>query len=162
MAAPTPVSALVHSRTLVTAGIFLLIRFFNCLDGVFFLFLGCFGFWTMFLARLSACLEHDSKKIIAYSTLSQLGLMIISISLGLVNFAFFHLLTHAIFKALLFITRGYKILNSSHFQDNRMLKFSFYSKFLKNFVMQICVLALIGFPFLAGFFSKDRVIEGRF
>jgi len=116
----------------------------------------------MFIASLSACLEYDSKKIIAYSTLRQLGLMIISISLGLVNFAFFHLLTHAVFKALLFITRGYKILSSSHFQDRRILKFSFYSKFYKNFIMQICILSLIGFPFLAGFFSKDSVIEGRF
>jgi len=115
MAAPTPVSALVHSSTLVTAGIFLLIRFSNCFSDAFFLFLGCIGFWTMFLASLSACLEHDSKKIIAYSTLRQLGLMIVSLSMGLISFAFFHLLTHAIFKALLFITSGYKILKKKSF-----------------------------------------------
>jgi len=129
MAAPTPVSALVHSRTLVTAGIFLLIRFYNSLNTEFFMFLGCCGFWTMIIARISACIEFDSKKIIAYSTLSQLGLMIVSISLGLINFAFFHLLAHAIFKALLFITRGYKILLKNHFQDRRLLKL----KIFKNF-----------------------------
>src|SRR3981189_7823 len=110
----------------------------------------------MFIASLSACLEYDSKKIIAYSTLRQLGLMIISLSLGLIKFAFFHLLTHAIFKALLFIKRGYKIFKNNHFQDNRLLKFSFFSKFYKNFVMYVCILSLIGFPFLAGFFSKDK------
>lgn len=162
MAAPTPVSALVHSRTLVTAGIFLLIRFFNCLTGSKFLILGCVGFWTMLLASFSACLEYDSKKIIAFSTLSQLGLMVVSLALGFVNFAFFHLLTHALFKALLFIVRGYKIFKTCHFQDNRILKFSFFYKYFKNFILQVCILSLIGFPFLAGFFSKERILEGSF
>jgi len=162
MAAPTPVSALVHSRTLVTAGIFLLIRFFNCLSGVKFLILGCVGFWTMLIASFSACLEHDSKKIIAFSTLSQLGLMVVSLAIGFVDFAFFHLLTHALFKALLFIVRGYKIFKTNHFQDNRILKFSFYYKYFKNFVLQICILSLMGFPFLAGFFSKEKILDGSF
>jgi len=126
MAAPTPVSALVHSRTLVTAGIFCLIRFFYCLKDTFFFLFGLIGFWTMIIARITACFEFDSKKIIAYSTLSQLGLMLISLSLGLVKFAFFHLLTHAVFKALLFICRGYKILKKIIFKINAYWNFHFF------------------------------------
>lgn len=116
----------------------------------------------MMLASLAACLEFDSKKVIAYSTLSQLGLIIVSISLGLVQFAFFHLLTHAVFKALLFITGGYKIYVVNHFQDIRLLNSRFLQRFFKNFLMKVCILSLMGFPFLAGFFSKERVLEGSF
>lgn len=106
MAAPTPVSALVHSSTLVTAGVYLLIRFGGALDdnGTFILlFLSSI---TMFISGLAANFEYDLKKIIALSTLSQLGVMMFSISLGLHTLAFFHLITHALFKALLFLCAG--------------------------------------------------------
>jgi len=116
----------------------------------------------MILASLAASLEYDSKKIIAFSTLSQLGLIVISISLGFSTFAFFHLLTHAVFKALLFISCGYCIHLKGHFQDLRFLKSRFFSRFANNFVMYVCSLSLMGFPFLAGFFSKETILERRF
>jgi NADH-ubiquinone oxidoreductase chain 5 len=162
MAAPTPVSALVHSSTLVTSGLFLLIRFSHVLPDCLYFLLGLVGFWTMFLASLAACLEYDSKKVIAYSTLSQLGFIVVSISMGFVSLAFFHLLAHAIFKALLFICAGYKICIVNHFQDVRFLNSSFFQGFFKNFVMTVCVLSLMGFPFLAGFYSKDSILESGF
>jgi len=162
MAAPTPVSALVHSRTLVTAGVYLMFRFSKCLRREMFFFIGIIGFWSLILASLAACIEYDSKKIIAYSTLSQLGLMFVSLSLGLRWFCYFHLLTHAVFKALLFISMGYKIMLNKHSQDTRLLNSKYYTSYFNNFVGYVCIISLIGFPFLAGFFSKERIIEGSF
>lgn len=161
MAAPTPVSALVHSSTLVTAGIYLIIRFkYFFPKWVFFVF-GVLGLLTLFIARFAACLEWDSKKIIAFSTLSQLGLMLYSLSLGLNLFCFFHLLTHAVFKALLFICVGYYIHLNLHNQDIRLLKNLWKFKPICRICVIICVLALSGFPFLSGFFSKDVIIESN-
>jgi len=109
MAAPTPVSALVHSSTLVTAGLYLLFRFYWFLgDGVL-LISSLVGLWTLCLASLAGSFEWDSKKIVAYSTLSQLGLMCVFFGWGLVGFGFYHLLIHALFKALMFICVGYCI-----------------------------------------------------
>nr|YP_009142410.1 NADH dehydrogenase subunit 5 [Trilophidia annulata]AKH04346.1 NADH dehydrogenase subunit 5 [Trilophidia annulata] len=122
MAAPTPVSALVHSSTLVTAGVYLLIRFSPMLMtygfGSFLLLIGCM---TMFMAGFGANFEFDLKKIIALSTLSQLGLMMSILSMGYSNLAFFHLLTHALFKALLFMCAGSMIHNLKDCQDIRYM-----------------------------------------
>lgn len=161
MAAPTPVSALVHSSTLVTAGIYLLIRFNYSLPFYVHLIVGLVGLWTLYAARMAACVEWDAKKVIAYSTLSQLGLMCFSLGLGLRLFAFFHLLTHAVFKALLFICVGYWISQNKHLQDLRGLKNLWLQNPLCSLSMMIRILALSGFPFLAGFYSKDIILESN-
>lgn len=120
IAAPTPVSALVHSSTLVTAGVYLLIRFrFLLNNSTIFYALLLFGNLTIFMAGLGANYEMDLKKIIALSTLRQLGLIMGILSLGFYKMAFFHLLTHALFKALLFLCAGVLIHNIINFQDIR-------------------------------------------
>nr|UFZ13158.1 NADH dehydrogenase subunit 5 [Ctenochauliodes sagittiformis] len=160
MAAPTPVSALVHSSTLVTAGVYLLIRF-NILMvgnnfGSFMLLIGCL---TMFMAGLGANFEFDLKKIIALSTLSQLGLMMSILSMGFPMLAYFHLLTHALFKALLFMCAGAIIHNMMNSQDIRIMGNLVNQMPLTVSCMNIANLALCGTPFLAGFYSKDLILE---
>nr|WGU20472.1 NADH dehydrogenase subunit 5 [Parnassius stubbendorfii]WGU45541.1 NADH dehydrogenase subunit 5 [Parnassius stubbendorfii] len=160
MAAPTPVSALVHSSTLVTAGVYLLIRFNMLLiDMFFFKFLLLLSGLTMFMAGISANYEFDLKKIIALSTLSQLGLMMSILSMGLPELAFFHLLTHAMFKALLFMCAGVIIHMMNDNQDIRFMGgISLYIP-MTSLCMNISNLALCGVPFLAGFYSKDLILE---
>nr|YP_010564260.1 NADH dehydrogenase subunit 5 [Auaxa sulphurea]UYX62257.1 NADH dehydrogenase subunit 5 [Auaxa sulphurea] len=160
MAAPTPVSALVHSSTLVTAGVYLLIRFNLLLvDTIFFKFLLLFSSLTMFMAGISANYEFDLKKIIALSTLSQLGLMMSILSMGMPLLAFFHLLTHAMFKALLFMCAGVIIHMMNDIQDIRFMGgISFYLP-LTSLCMNISNMALCGIPFLSGFYSKDLILE---
>nr|QHB74381.1 NADH dehydrogenase subunit 5 [Spodoptera frugiperda] len=160
MAAPTPVSALVHSSTLVTAGVYLLIRFNMMLLDMFFLkLLLLLSGLTMFMAGISANYEFDLKKIIALSTLSQLGLMMSILSMGLPDLAFFHLLTHAMFKALLFMCAGIIIHMMNDIQDIRFMGgISLYIP-LTSLCMNISNMALCGIPFLAGFYSKDLILE---
>nr|YP_010729968.1 NADH dehydrogenase subunit 5 [Parnassius tianschanicus]WEF74917.1 NADH dehydrogenase subunit 5 [Parnassius tianschanicus] len=160
MAAPTPVSALVHSSTLVTAGVYLLIRFNMLLiDMFFFKLLLLLSGLTMFMAGISANYEFDLKKIIALSTLSQLGLMMSILSMGLPELAFFHLLTHAMFKALLFMCAGVIIHMMNDNQDIRYMGgISLYIP-MTSLCMNISNLALCGMPFLAGFYSKDLILE---
>jgi NADH-ubiquinone oxidoreductase chain 5 len=159
MAAPTPVSALVHSSTLVTAGVYLIIRFFTPIfearQARF--IIATVSRITMFFSALSGIFETDFKKIIALSTLRQLGFIIFRISQGIKMCGFFHLITHAIFKSLLFICAGAIIVLRGHNQDIRRLpKFN-------NTVVQRCFIvarmALIRTPFLVGFFSKDLILE---
>lgn len=159
MAAPTPVSALVHSSTLVTAGVYLLIRFSNTLDFNSKSFLLFVSTLTIFMSGLVANFEYDLKKIIALSTLSQLGIIMFAIALGLYKLAFFHLVIHALFKALLFLCAGTAIHRIGGSQDIRV-----YGGLAKNFpIIGVCLnyanLSLCGFPFLAGFYSKDIIIE---
>nr|YP_010167696.1 NADH dehydrogenase subunit 5 [Anthocharis scolymus]QRW37680.1 NADH dehydrogenase subunit 5 [Anthocharis scolymus]UOU95614.1 NADH dehydrogenase subunit 5 [Anthocharis scolymus] len=160
MAAPTPVSALVHSSTLVTAGVYLLIRFNNLLLNTEFLkMLLLISGLTMFMAGISANYEFDLKKIIALSTLSQLGLMMSILSMGFSDLAFFHLLTHAMFKALLFMCAGMIIHMMNDNQDIRFMgSLSLYIP-MTSLCMNISNLALCGIPFLAGFYSKDLILE---
>nr|AYW52124.1 NADH dehydrogenase subunit 5 [Harpalinae sp. 3 ACP-2013] len=159
MAAPTPVSALVHSSTLVTAGVYLLIRFNVILNENLCLFLLLIGTLTMFMAGLGANFEFDLKKIIALSTLSQLGLMMSILSMGGYKLAFFHLLTHALFKALLFMCAGAIIHNLKDMQDIRFMGNLLIHMPLTCICMNISNLALCGMPFLAGFYSKDLILE---
>nr|YP_010580824.1 NADH dehydrogenase subunit 5 [Coralliophila richardi]UZT26957.1 NADH dehydrogenase subunit 5 [Coralliophila richardi] len=161
MAAPTPVSALVHSSTLVTAGVFLLIRFFNFLAIVpgFNHFLLFISVLTLLMAGISANFENDLKKIIALSTLSQLGVMMMSLSVGMVSLTLFHLYTHALFKALLFLCVGMIIHNSSNTQDIRHTGFLFCQAPLTVSCLNIANLSLCGAPFLSGFYSKDLILE---
>nr|WDE73795.1 NADH dehydrogenase subunit 5 [Stenopelmatus sp.] len=160
MAAPTPVSALVHSSTLVTAGVYLLIRFnmiiINNYLGSFLLLMGGL---TMFMAGLGANYEFDLKKIIALSTLSQLGLMMSILAMGYYKLAFFHLLTHALFKALLFMCAGAIIHNLKNSQDIRSMGGLVKHMPLTSACFNVSNLALCGMPFLAGFYSKDLILE---
>nr|URX53727.1 NADH dehydrogenase subunit 5 [Postelectrotermes sp. 2 AB-2022a] len=159
MAAPTPVSALVHSSTLVTAGVYLLIRFSPAFSSWLCVFLLLFSGLTMFMAGLGANFEYDLSKIIALSTLSQLGLMIGAVSVGFVGMAFFHLLTHALFKALLFMCAGVIIHTMSDSQDIRYMgNLSFQMPFT-SVCLGVSSFALCGMPFLAGFYSKDLILE---
>nr|QXG19109.1 NADH dehydrogenase subunit 5 [Drosophila biarmipes] len=160
MAAPTPVSALVHSSTLVTAGVYLLIRFNIILStswlGQLLLLLSGL---TMFMAGLGANFEFDLKKIIALSTLSQLGLMMSILSMGFYKLAMFHLLTHALFKALLFMCAGAIIHNMNNSQDIRLMGGLSIHMPLTSACFNVSNLALCGMPFLAGFYSKDMILE---
>nr|AIC09093.1 NADH dehydrogenase subunit 5 [Gasteruption sp. M19] len=161
MAAPTPVSSLVHSSTLVTAGVYLLIRF----NKVIFNSVSCsnilmyISIMTMFMSGLVANFELDVKKIVALSTLSQLGLMMMILSLGYEMLSFFHLIMHALFKSLLFMCMGYIIHNFNNIQDMRFMgSMSFMSPYIMMSLI-VANLALCGFPFLSGFFSKDLILE---
>nr|YP_010397338.1 NADH dehydrogenase subunit 5 [Gametis jucunda]UQJ77445.1 NADH dehydrogenase subunit 5 [Gametis jucunda] len=159
MAAPTPVSSLVHSSTLVTAGVYLLIRFNFCLSSSLLSVLLFIGTMTMFMAGLGANYEFDLKKIIALSTLSQLGLMMAILALGEYKLAFFHLLTHALFKALLFMCAGAMIHSMGNNQDIRYMGSLINQMPLTCSYFMISNLSLCGLPFLAGFYSKDLILE---
>nr|YP_007890013.1 NADH dehydrogenase subunit 5 [Gomphocerus sibiricus]AFN08923.1 NADH dehydrogenase subunit 5 [Gomphocerus sibiricus] len=160
MAAPTTVSALVHSSTLVTAGVYLLIRFspmlvvYNC--GWFLLLIGCM---TMIMAGFGANFEFDLKSIIALSTLSQLFLMMSILSMGYLKLAFFHLLSHALFKALLFMCAGSMIHNLKDSQDISFMGSIVNFMPLTSVCFYVSSLSLYGIPFLAGFYSKDLILE---
>lgn len=156
IAAPTPVSSLVHSSTLVTAGIYLLIRFNFLFSSIYFLLLPI-SLFTIALAGACAVYELDFKKVVAISTLSQLGFIIFSISCGYWLLAFLHIVFHAFFKSSLFLSTGnlmHYILGDQDSRDFGSFGFSFSSKF----IFSMSCLRLIGFPFSLGFYSKDSII----
>nr|YP_002427667.1 NADH dehydrogenase subunit 5 [Sinohyriopsis cumingii]ACK57372.1 NADH dehydrogenase subunit 5 [Sinohyriopsis cumingii]BBN23954.1 NADH dehydrogenase subunit 5 [Sinohyriopsis schlegelii] len=164
MAAPTPVSALVHSSTLVTAGVYLVIRFYSTLvesESVLW-FMSKVGGVTLLMAGLSACFEVDLKKIIALSTLSQLGLMVFTVGVGYPTVAVFHLFTHALFKALLFLCAGSVIHSTVDTQDGRILGSINHLLPFSSGCLVLSSAALCGMPFLSGFYSKDLILEGAF
>nr|QWB85801.1 NADH dehydrogenase subunit 5 [Arhopalus rusticus] len=159
MAAPTPVSSLVHSSTLVTAGVYLLIRFNYAFSMNLMLFLLFISSLTMFMSGLGANFEFDLKKIIALSTLSQLGLMMSILALGEYKLAFFHLLIHALFKALLFMCAGSMIHNLNNCQDIRFMGGLINHMPLVCTFFNVCNFSLCGLPFFSGFYSKDLMVE---
>lgn len=159
IAAPTPVSSLVHSSTLVTAGVYFLIRVREALSIVIIEFLLIISLLTMFIAGLAANFEYDLKKIIALSTLSQLGLIITILSLGERDLAFIHLLIHALFKALLFMCAGAIIHNFGDNQDIRNIGGLTENLPLTRACINIRNFALCGLPFISGFYSKDLIAE---
>nr|DAB41874.1 TPA_asm: NADH dehydrogenase subunit 5 [Lampsilis cardium] len=164
MAAPTPVSALVHSSTLVTAGVYLVIRFYGSLveSPEVLWFLSKVGGLTLLMAGLSACFEVDLKKIIALSTLSQLGLMMFTVGIGYPVIAVFHLFTHALFKALLFLCAGSIIHSTGDNQDGRILGSLDQLLPFSSGCLVLSSVVLCGMPFLSGFYSKDLILEGAF
>ena len=161
MEGPTPVSALIHAATMVTSGIFLLVRcsaLFEAAPATL-LFITLIGASTAFMAATAGLVQNDLKKIIAYSTCSQLGYMAFACGLSHYALSLFHLSNHAFFKALLFLSAGAVIHSVSSEQDLRrlggllrLLPYT-YAMFL------IGSLALMGFPFLTGFYSKDLILE---
>lgn len=161
MAAPTPVSALVHSSTLVTAGVFLFIRFYPALIKWDFFrpTLLLISVLTLLIAGIAANYENDLKKVIALSTLRQLGVIIISLGIGLPYLALFHLYTHALFKALLFLCAGTIIHARSNNQDLRYSGLIALHLPFTVTCINIANLSLCGAPFLSGFYSKDLILE---
>jgi len=161
IAAPTPISALVHSSTLVTSGLFLIIKYSYILYSSWYIMslLLVLRVFTSFYAGINTLFEKDLKKLIALSTLRHLGFIRISFSLGLLNLSFFHLLTHALFKSVLFMAMGDIITNSSHSQDIRYLSIGSYYTPFSCFIINISILNLLGFPRIRGFWSKDLILE---
>ena len=160
IAAPTPVSALVHSSTLVTAGVYLLIRMNIIIIEINFRkYLFLIGILTMVIAGMTAIIEIDIKKIIALSTLRQLGVMIIILGIGNPILSFFHLISHAFFKAILFICAGIIIHNIKDYQDIRKIGFRYFNLHFSISIIIIANISLCGLPFLRGFYSKDFIIE---
>ena len=161
MEGPTPVSALIHAATMVTAGVFLVVRCSpifefssTALDIV-----AIIGMTTAFFAGTIAIVQTDIKKIIAYSTCSQLGYMFFAAGVGAYHVAMFHLFTHAFFKALLFLGSGCVIHSFKDEQDIRLMG-GVWKKIPFTYILMIIgTLALTGFPFLSGYYSKDAIIE---
>ena len=161
MEGPTPVSALIHAATMVTAGVFLVVRCSPIFEysPLTLSIVTVVGMTTAFFAATIALVQNDIKKIIAYSTCSQLGYMFFAAGVGAYNVAMFHLFTHAFFKALLFLGSGSVIHSFKDEQDINQMG-AVYKKLPYTWIlMLIGTLALTGFPFLSGFYSKDAIIE---
>ena len=161
MEGPTPVSALIHAATMVTAGVFLIVRCSPIFEysPLTLNIITIVGMITAFFAATVALVQTDIKKIIAYSTCSQLGYMFFAAGVGAYNVAMFHLFTHAFFKALLFLGSG-SIIHSFKDEQNINLMGAVYKKLPYTWALMIIgTLALTGFPFLSGFYSKDAIIE---
>ncbi|WP_424631699.1 NADH-quinone oxidoreductase subunit L [Bradyrhizobium sp. SYSU BS000235] len=164
MEGPTPVSALIHAATMVTAGVFMVARLSPLFElapnaKAFVMFIGA---TTAFFAATVGLVQNDIKRIVAYSTCSQLGYMFVAMGAGAYSVGIFHLFTHAFFKALLFLGSGSVIHAMHHEQDIRKMG-GLKDKIPYTFVaMTIGTLALTGFPLFAGYFSKDAIIESAF
>ena len=161
MEGPTPVSALIHAATMVTAGVFLVVRCSPIyeLSPLGLEIVTLIGMSTAFFAATVALVQNDIKKIIAYSTCSQLGYMFFATGVGAYNVAMFHLFTHAFFKALLFLGAGSVIHSFQNEQDIKNMGGVWRKLPFTYLMMIIGTLALTGFPFLSGFYSKDAIIE---
>jgi NADH-quinone oxidoreductase subunit L len=161
MEGPTPISALIHAATMVTAGIFMVARMsplFELSDAAL-SFVMLIGAVTAFSMGLVGVVQNDIKRVIAYSTLSQLGYMTVALGVSAYSAAIFHLMTHAFFKALLFLGAGSVIIALHHQQDMRFMGGLRRQMPVTWITAWIGTLALIGFPFFAGFYSKDAIIE---
>jgi len=157
ISAPTPISSLVHSSTLVVAGVFILLQFRYCLFDVL-IYLKYIRLVRLVVSRFGLVNEPDIKKLIAYSTIRHVSLIIYLLRFKLFKVVYFHLNIHAMFKSLIFICFGFLILSSFHAQDKRLVTLVNLNPIIKLIYYFSC-LCLAGLPFLRGFFSKDLIIE---
>jgi len=164
MEGPTPVSALIHAATMVTAGVFLVIRCSPLFEFAPFILniITFVGAITAFFAATIGLVQNDIKKVIAYSTCSQLGYMIFACGISGYTVSLFHLINHAFFKALLFLVAGAIIHSLNNEQDMRRLGGLIRIIPFTYAMMLIGSLSLAGFPFLSGFYSKDIILELAF
>ena len=162
MEGPTPVSALIHAATMVAAGVYFLIRIFPILSGDALLIIATIGALSAFIPATIAVTQNDIKKVLAYSTISQLGYMVMAIGVGAYTFAFFHLITHAFFKACLFLGSG-SVINAMHHEQDMRNMGGLRKKMPITYVtFLIASLALSGIPLTSGFLSKDGILVGTF
>ena len=162
MEGPTPVSALIHAATMVAAGVYLVVRVFPILTGDALTFIAIIGALSAFIPATIALTQNDIKKVLAYSTVSQLGYMIMALGVGAYTFAFFHLITHAFFKACLFLGSGSVIHAMHHEQDIRNMGGLRKKLPLTYATFLISTLAISGVPLTSGFLSKDGILAGAF
>ncbi len=172
MEGPTPVSALLHAATMVAAGVYLLLRVFVLLDTTTLTTIAVIGSVTALIAAITALVQHDIKKVLAYSTVSQLGYMMVGVGTGAYQAAFFHLVAHASFKAGLFLSAGAILHSMAHLQENTSQPEGFNSQDMRwmgglrtrmpiTFVVYvITAAALVGIPLFSGFLSKDAILNG--
>lgn len=161
MEGPTPISALIHAATMVTAGVFMVARMSPLFEHseTALAFVMVIGASTCFLMGLVGIVQNDIKRVVAYSTLSQLGYMVTALGVSAYAAGIFHLMTHAFFKALLFLGAGSVIIAMHHEQDIRQMGGLRKYMPITYITMLLGSLALIGFPFFSGFYSKDTIIE---
>lgn len=164
MEGPTPVSALIHAATMVTAGVFMVARMSPLFEYAYFtnIFIIFIGATTAIFAASIALTQNDIKRVIAYSTCSQLGYMFFAAGLGAYNSAIFHLMTHGFFKALLFLSAGSVIHAMHHEQDMRKMGGLFSKIPFTGSMMWIGSLAIIGFPYFSGYYSKESILENAY
>ncbi len=160
MEGPTPVSALIHAATMVAAGVYLVVRIFVMLTADAMLVIAVVGAFTALVAATIALTQNDIKKVLAYSTVSQLGYMVMSLGVGAYAFAFFHLVTHAFFKACLFLGSGSVIHAMHHEQDIRNMGGLRKKMPITYYTFLVSTLAISGVPFFSGFLSKDGILAG--
>lgn len=162
MEGPTPVSALIHAATMVAAGVYLTVRVFGILTADAMVIIATIGALSAFIPATIALTQNDIKRVLAYSTVSQLGYMIMALGVGAYKFAFFHLITHAFFKACLFLGSGSVIHSMHHEQDIRNMGGLRKKMPLTYITFLISSLAISGIPLTSGFLSKDGILSGAF
>src|SRR3989339_96508 len=160
MEGPTPVSALIHAATMVAAGVYFIVRIFPILSGDALLIIAIIGAISAFIPATIALTQNDIKRVLAYSTVSQLGYMIMALGIGAYVFAFFHLITHAFFKACLFLGSGSVIHSMHHEQDIQKMGGLRKKMPITYATFLLATLALSGIPLTSGFLSKDGILAG--